>query len=505
MSKQDSYVLIVILVSVSLFLGLTGTLGSGYHFTDDHEIITLKNDLKTESVFSVATQWIREDLNSRYRPVYYFHRVVEARAFGDNFLLWSLWTAMLAFAAFASFYLAMRKLRFSYLQSLLFLMLSFLGPQMAVWWRLGPNETIGMVFLGLSLHFLASCEKQYTLNTALFCVSLIFASLSKESFTIIVPAFVAFKIWNERNLFNLSLKDVIRKNWLLLIPLLIMLANLCIIVFIVGTNGIGYAGVDPGIFNLVRGMSRIVAKAVNSTLSFVLILSSTLGVLYYVWSKNQLLRFFRQILFPLGFAFLIVIPNLILYAKSGMGERYLLPSTIGIAFLIISINREIRVHYRWLANLIIIAFLLLYIRPAYSTYKYAKAFAEEGFQTSKFLSLVTANVQPNSNVLLVANPRYNFEWSYSLNTYLILAKEVKLFAYGIEDRSQYGDFENGLSDTWHGWFKGRELKDIGNKPDMILFFDRSLANAFFYGTKMSESGYTEMIIGNASYAVFKKR
>jgi len=87
---SDKIVILTIVISVFLFLLLTKTVVSGFHFVDDHEIIKIKNELQSSGLVDVAAKWVKEDMfsNTRFRPVYYIIRVFETKLFGSDFQLW---------------------------------------------------------------------------------------------------------------------------------------------------------------------------------------------------------------------------------------------------------------------------------------------------------------------------------------------------------------------------------------------------------------------------------
>ena len=500
--KINIAVIAALFVAVFGFLTITGTLTSGYHFTDDHSIITLTNDLKTESVLSVAVRSIRADFNIRFRPLYQVHRIIQARVLGNDFFLWQVWTAILACATFTFFYLGMRVLRFSVIEALLFILFTFAGPQMVAWWRLGINETIGMFFLGAAFYFMVSCEKRYTRNTVLFCLSLSCASWCKESFVITVPAFLVFKLWHENDHFALSLRKVFWKNRLLVIPFVVMCFDLWIIFFVVGTNKIGYG---PDVSAIAQYVYKIV---VESLPAFAAIVVMPLGFLYFGYrDRKRFAEFLTALIQPLVFALLVLIPNVILYAKPEMVERYLLPATMGVAFFLVSLWRMIAVDFRWFSRVwaVIVIFLVL-ANPVHNMFDGAMRYAKEGFQTNKLLSAIIQNSNEKSNILLVAIPADRYEWSYSLNKYLSLVKNVQLYVFPINptDDVYKTDGAKGLSKTWHAWFKDRKFEDIKGETDMVIFFDKILLEPFLKESGIDSAKYFNLLNQNDSCAVYKK-
>ena len=213
----------------------------------------MKNDLKSSSLNTVSTNWVKEDLknNSRFRPFYYIHRVVETRFLGSDFFLWSVYNGILCCLALIFFYRAMRNMEFGLGESIVFLIITFIGPQSSVWWRLGPGESLGITLIGFSFYFMSKClyKRNFILNNLLFILFLILASLTKESFLLIIPALIIYKIWNEKIHIWSSLKESVFKNMILVIPLIIFVMELVIIKYYVG---ITYSGLDNHFLNNIR-------------------------------------------------------------------------------------------------------------------------------------------------------------------------------------------------------------------------------------------------------------
>jgi len=503
-SKNDIIVVIAIIMGIFIFLGITGNLDTAFHFTDDSEILRFTNELQTESIVSVVAGKLKSDLNMRFRPFYFINRVIEAKIFGNNFTLWSIWNAVLASATFTFFYVGMRKLSYSIFESLLFIMFAFVGLQMAIWWRLGPNETIGTFFLGLTFYFMINSEKRHALNTVLFCICLIITMLCKESFIIIAPAFIVFKLWYEKNKYELSIKETLRNNYLLVIPFLVMCFSLWLIIFVIGTNKIIYAGLnsDFNIIPLVNGSYRILR---NSFFEIEMIIILSLLLIYYELKDEKEFRaILIELILPAIFAFLIVVPNLILYAKSGMDERYLLPSTIGFAFLAVSILRIINKNHSWLFKLLVVIILIIFAKPTNMVVKRARDFANEGFQTEKMLAAIIENSNEKSNILLVTNPAHYSEWSNSLRTYLSLTNDINLYAFPVNDEYD-NDFYKFLAEAWHSRFEGRKFQDIKGEIDIIVFFDKKKELLFYEESGLDPLNFSNLLEQDTDFGVYKRK
>lgn len=491
----DSVMVILFFAGVLLFLVCTGTLDSGYHFIDDHEMLEMHQDLGNMSVFETSLKWIKRDFDIRFRPMYFLHRILEMKIFGSDFFSLSFYTSLLAAVTFSLFYLGSRKLRFSVLESLVLVLLTFVGPQMAVWWKLGSNETIGMVMLGVAYFFMARCTsgKQYFLNSMLFNLFLIAASLSKESFVIVIPAFVVYKVWEESRVFKISFKESAQKNYLLAFSLLAMVAELWLIFFVVGTNKIGYAGTPSSAKELLLGIKNTLVrkdmlgewvKLITAVAVIFLFQIVSQGFSNKASKRNPWTEAFSALIF----SFLIVFPNLVLNAKTGMVERYLLPSTFGLAFLVVVLIKNAKTSVlRWTIVFACAIFLFFSFEVAR---KSAVAFTEEGIRTNKLLSAVLKYAGPESKILLVVDPVDRFEVSDSFRIYLSYNGFNNLYVFPVK-RDYRSDFERGLEKTWEKWFEGRGIENIGSLPDEIVLIDKNQEKNFF-----SQSGIPKCYYDN---------
>ncbi|WP_207535805.1 hypothetical protein [Desertivirga arenae] len=503
--RNDSFVLIGLALVIFLFLYLTGTITSGYHNTDDHEILDILKDVKKLPIQDVIYKWIENDLNIRYRPMYFVHRVLQTAIFQDDLLLWSIYNYILCVCTFFLFYKGMRNLRFSILESLLFNIIAFWGTQIAVWWMLGPNETIGCFFLSISFYFLSKCngEKYYTKNSMLFTLFLALSSLSKESFTLIIPAMILLKVSNEKEVYNSSWEKAIRKNRLQLLSFLVLLFNLLVIVLYVGTNKIGYAGVDQDVLYKLKEINQVL----GSLSKYLLILGiSFLGLLVarITLKKGTM----KDIWIPIFIFLLIAIPNILLYTKSGMSGRYFLPATIGFAFIIIFLLRAFKPLSSGSYWLLILISLFILKKPIRKSVEEARNFAKEGHENNELLAEVLKFYHDGKNTVLAADPVGAHEASSSIFTYLNFNQQVKLYAYEIEDKTSWGNdsvFAKRLTDAWRGWFSKSLYKDMKGRPDMIIFLKKDLSNRFFTDSKIDSLDYTNTIPTNSRYSFFVKK
>lgn len=506
-SKIDGYLVFLFFsITTFSFLYFTGTLNSGYHLIDDHGILAISNSIKETSYWETLVSFVQNDFNIRFRPLYYPYYITVIKIFGPNFIALSVFGGVFASFIFSFFYFALRKMSYSVLESFIFVFFVFLGHQSAIWWRLGTNEPIGMFFFGLSFLFLAKGfnEKDNVKNNILFTVFLILSSLCKESFIVVIPALVLFKLLMEKKLFIISLKESIKRNWLPLLSLPIMFIELAIIKFAVGTNKIGYAGVPSTYLEFFEGIKNILLS--KESLLYLIVLVIILLIIFFISfiftskERGKNLLSVTKSLFPtICFALLIILPNIAMHAKSGMVERYLVPTTIGFALLSVGLIKNVK---QLILKIIMIIFSFSFLVLFFNNAKVdADNFALEGKKTKVLFSQIKENLDVDSKILLVVDPVDRFEVSYSIKTYLEFFKFTNMYGYPIM-REYSSDFENSLKEGWFSWFEGKMLVDMQDMPDAIIIFDTHQEESFFNGNPSLSGKYINVLEENPSSLLY---
>ena len=436
------------------FLGFSGTLTSGYHLTDDHEIVRINNDLKSESTLAVAEKWMKNDQfgTHRFRPFYILHRTLETKVFGTNFTAWSLYTAILAIATSFFLFYFLYLLEFSFWESLLFSLASLIGVQATIWWRLGPNETIGMAMLSLSLFFLGKyvvSEAKAKTFKILFVVFAILSALSKESFLLLLPAFILLLVYLDKIKSELDWKEVIKKNIGSIGVLAIVFVG-CVgyIKMFIGTGGTGYAGVAGP--NLKAYGETFWDLSKKTWLSY-LILTQTLVILFFSWkekSQEKMEERVRKIAFPVIIFLAVVLPQVFLHMKSGFMKRYLVPVMLAYALAFVFSLRKIRKinQFFWTAMILLaLIFVAVDTRTAFSD---AQAFTQEGKSLKSIFATIKAKTSTEANILIVGDPIANAEWNGSLRDYLFFELERKnVFLYALSRKTPTGFAGNIMPDA----------------------------------------------------------
>lgn len=421
-------------------LTLTGTLFSGYHFMDDHGIFKESQDVAHTTILREVNIFKRNLTAStmRFRPFYWFHRRMMLAVMGTDFIALSIYVGFLAVLTSFFLFLFMRKTGFSTLESVLFVCLTLLGEQAAVWWKLGPAETPGMLMLSLALLFLALsvfAERKKILYNILYVIFTILASWTKENFILMIPALIFLKLWltcqkEKKPSFSSCLR--VENIFTGLVLLLVCAVELIHILRNVGTTGVVYAGYEG--FTVAKFLKTLMQITMSTHGWVILIQLALIGIVFYVKSKKQkitaLLIPLPTLLWPVILAGLIVVPQVALYMKSGIQERYLLPGIIGYTFLMVELLRYVRLNVllsrelkwkakeKWPGMIVIILLIIVALLQLRVTRYTAIGFAVEGQQTNAWLHSIQQNTQPDDRILVITRMKKHYEATISLKIYM---------------------------------------------------------------------------------------
>ena len=457
----------------------SGALFSGYQLEDDHEILRMNRDLSSShSLVSVAHSWISRDLGIRFRPIYYLHRVLETAVFGTNFLYWSLWNCLLA--ALTSFFLYRfsRLLGWPFHASIVFSLLALTGPQAAIWWRRGPAETPGAFLASLSLQFLAHSvhvQRSERVFRVLFCLSAVAMSLCKESFALLLPAMAFLCVWLTHESDKTSwLSAVKRKLWLIVFLIGVVITVVTVLIFGIQKTSIGYAGVDSFDRGALVGMLRTLYRF--GKLNELTIVTLMLGILVIcsIDSERRLslasLAFLQDFIPVIALAVLWIAPQIVLYAKSGVYERYLMPVSLGVSFLCVWTYLYLRhnlPHFGKAALFVILLYTFYAI--AFPMMRGASRFASRSRDVSSLFGSMPKSIASDGRVLIVADPKTHYEWSYSCLWYLTLKQGFKEDDVYIHYQSASPEITPALRQI--AWFGGRTLGSLNDRKtisDVII-------------------------------------
>lgn len=456
--KEWLFVFIWIGLTVFMFMGGSGILDSGYHFIDDHEIYEIRADFSRFGFWESMVKWLKADLNIRFRFSYFLIRISECWLLGDHFRLWHIVQSTIAvLSIFMAYYFARRMQTPSWL-SYLFSMGIFLGGgQSAVLWRLGPQECLGVLLLMITL----ICLTYYAEQKRFFLWSVVltfFLGGIKESFLILLPLLPFLLLTMEMRKENeISFKRCLGmiKDKLLywIVTYAIFAIDMCIVVLRVGVNKIKYAGIDKtfGIKEYMKATLEICSGSFRAYTLVCVIGVCFLPVLFLVWKWNCLTKsvFLEILISVLTFGYILA-SQFVLYAKSGMDERYLIPATIGfslfwtidMAYLIKKVSIPVCFY-----NFFMVFFALM-LAAGYKDDESAWRYAQDGKNTTAMMEQVAEYKELNPDIVV----SLGYEMDVSASIYL---QE----RYGIKTVYNLNYSEGNGSLVYDGWRKDQKEKD----------------------------------------------
>lgn len=446
-------IFIFIFVSI-LFASFTDILYSGYRLVDDHEIIEISNYIKINGFFSALSHFVIDDLTWRYRPLFFIVRVIRAGIFGTNFFYWHLSVAIECGLYMALSYILARKLKASILPSIVFSFVWLIGSQDEIIWRMGTQENMGMVFLGLSFVLAHSYFENRTRKLGMaLTVSTILMMMCKESFLVLGPSVILFIFYlyvsnskEDRNIF-VKLWNFIKKyKVFIIIVCVFVLISLGIIVFHVGLMDQGYAGIDTSysLYNYIRITYYVFLRDLKE---YWILFGIIVTILFYtVVNKVVKKECNRKLFHILLVGFLLIVYSIgieaVLHAKSSIFDRYKLPCIWFIYLSIIALQSKRVNKY---INYVLCIFILLlaiffYSQKNSDVYNDGKWFGYDGKETTKMLNDVGSfkNIKPNVNVLT------DFTWyEHNMSSSMYLQLQEKLDnVYYMDDEKEDGNYIN---------------------------------------------------------------
>ncbi|MFN8379085.1 MAG: hypothetical protein U0452_10485 [Anaerolineae bacterium] len=176
----------------------------------------------------------------RFRPMWHLVRFAEAAFFGRNAAVWHAALLVMASATAILVYAAGRVASMGWLSALLIPIWLIVATQAnELWWRIGPNETSGLVFLALAVFAGVKAADHARPNRwdAVLLISLILAGLSKESFALAIPAILFGRVTLSAYRRNGSWREILRNVWWVLLIGLLTAAVCLLFVWLAGRHG----------------------------------------------------------------------------------------------------------------------------------------------------------------------------------------------------------------------------------------------------------------------------
>lgn len=170
----------------------TPQLGTPFELQDDHRIVAPLVKPHTGALSMYAAE-LRNDMEKvgRFRPVNQIFDVIGPVVLGPRPLLWHVVSLLLALSVAALLFHVGKTAFASPAAGAMLALVTLLAPDpgpTATWYRLGPKEAWGMLFLAAALALIVARR-----NEVLTFVLVALAAYSKESFLLLVPAVVLLR------------------------------------------------------------------------------------------------------------------------------------------------------------------------------------------------------------------------------------------------------------------------------------------------------------------------
>ncbi len=439
------------LVLISAFwLGVfyfSRSFNQGFHLIDDHEIIAINHQVIAGGKFSDHLQgWLNaEAIGIRFRPLWIIFKLLRIQILGQNVSLWIALNMIIAIMTTWVWFLFGLAMNWQHLTAIGFALMIVLGDQSAIYFRLGTPETLSTLVLAFVFYF-SLLSTRYNSNYKTFIynffelVFLILLALSKENFILILPALVIFKIVQIRFHRKLTWKAAC----LLCLPYLIVISlvfilNLGFISFLKSSSSLSSSYADNFGLDVTRLSVTFQSLTQKVLWPFIVFSITCIGVLSLIQKRFLLGELTEEFILCCA----IIIPQIALYSKSGIYERYLLPAIIGYAFLTAASLRLIAQSSKLLSRLLSLSLILMitisFIKVNYPQFQ---RYATQRDSFNQLLTLISTNTQKDDAVLVVINPRSFYEFGLSLQKFLMYQlnrKSVYLSSYGSTEADFYTD------------------------------------------------------------------
>ena len=344
MGKKREAVCVWLFFAVLVFgvVTFTGTLTSGFHLVEDWEFAKYQNwmQLEGQSLWDCLRQAVGYDLTMRFRPLYYINRVLITAVFGINLTAMSVVKAAEIVIAMAALYYCARRLKCNPVYALLFSLTVMVGYQSPVWWKLGPQESYDIMMFAIGFYFLLRWLQEKRKRDAVISIaSLILMSIYKEPFILLLPFVCLFVVWQDmqgKKVTVKSLWEAVRGRLPYLLTLvLVFVAEMFLLVFVIGTNNYDYVGMDSSL--TLADYKRIWLDAAGADLKWYIRFGILMGlILLTYWEQVKKLGW--ELLLTVA----VILPQCVSYSKTGIAERYLLPCIVGYAFFFVIVGCNFR-------------------------------------------------------------------------------------------------------------------------------------------------------------------
>lgn len=417
---------IVLLIIPGLFLGV---FSSGLHLVDDHEILGYVYEYsKGISVTELVKYAVSHDIVNRFRPLYMAVKALLVPLFGDDLVKYELLKAFESVITFVFIYLNARKLKpfvCSRFVALLFDCIVFIGYQSSIWWKLGTHEIQGGMLFAIGFFliqkYLETNKKAYVVWGLILFEIMIFY---KENMFLMIPfagIYILYADIVDNKLSWSAVWSSIKNRIIVYILLIILVAEaLYGCLFII--NPTDY---KDGGYTLMSGIFD--NEAWNNALHTDLKWFSRFGLLFVLilcTFFDEVKKLWKEIVLGLVF----IAPQVLVYGKMGMTERYIFPASIGFAYLFVYVPIASGILKNTRKKIYVCGMILLCLAHTRVMLREADYYRFRGNGVQATADFISDTVNKDENVKVLSALEY-FESNKTLEYYSILHSKDNMYFY----------------------------------------------------------------------------
>ena len=327
-SKTKEFIL-TLLIAI-LYIGGVFVLlkipGCGYHLVDDHEFTAwtyLLSQRQIPLMGLIKEYLISNMVIGRWRPLYLVMRGLFISVFGTDIRLYYIWAIIKTAVLFILIYYMARSMEVGIIHSYLAAFISLTGYQSAAWWKLGTHEIVTAIWFSAGMILMIRYLKNGKRSSAIFSlICYLIMSLYKETYIVLIPFICLYILYSdlqsEQISFRACIQSLKKRCAYYSVMVLIFIVNIIIIRSLPRGEYIDIGITDSGISPLIESFGTDMKWFVSFGLIMAVILISHDVETIKIWPDAVLFATF-------------ILPQFVLFASTGMTERYLLPFSIGFA------------------------------------------------------------------------------------------------------------------------------------------------------------------------------
>lgn len=291
-------------------------------------------------------------LHGRFRPLHWALTTAESALMRDHPHLWIAETHLIGISACVLLFFTGRRLGLGTLSALL-LSLWIMIATRRLWAELQLSEEPGLFLTVLAIYSIVrAADKRSRTWDALGLASTACAALFKESFVLVIPALLLFRVLLERRGTDMpSIRAALRRvRWVVAIGGLMWL-TLSTVVILLLLDPDGYDNtVVAGVATTERWSPIRWAEMLWAWSGLFALFTPLLGLAWLAPALRSGSRARRDLLLGALVLVLWLGPQLLIYSASGFREHYFVPAIFPVAFACaLGIELLLRQRSRWLA------------------------------------------------------------------------------------------------------------------------------------------------------------